>query len=81
MLTNNFSNSTQSAKSEELSLLERKLVAFKSLIQYFVSEVFLMQYSSLKQNPVCFVLVQPQQHLHRYLYRYEVIALKEHILS
>ena len=39
MLTNNFSNSTQSAKSEELSLSERKPVAFKSLIQYFVSEV------------------------------------------
>lgn len=38
MLTNNFSNSTQLAKSEELSLSERKAVAFKSLIQYFVSD-------------------------------------------
>ncbi len=39
MLTNNFSDSTQSAKSEELSFSERKSVVFKSLIQYFVSEV------------------------------------------
>ena len=39
MLTNIFSNSTQSAKSELLSFSERKSVAFKSLIQYFVSEV------------------------------------------
>ena len=38
MLTDNFSSSTQLAKSEELSLSEGKSVAFKSLIQYFVSD-------------------------------------------
>ena len=41
MLTDNFSNSTQLAKSEELSLSEGKSVAFKSLIQYFVSDASL----------------------------------------
>ena len=39
MLTNNFYDSTQLAKSKELSFSERNPVVFKSLIQYFVSKV------------------------------------------